>query len=129
MQGEEVRCPQCRATFRAPGTTRDSGYATGETVKPTKPVLEAVAIADEKDVEARRPYRRRYDSPCRVSEGCPFCGCTQPAIPKNEISQGGWILFAVLAVVFLPLCWIGLLMSDTYYACYDCGARLPAHYR
>jgi DNA-directed RNA polymerase subunit RPC12/RpoP len=55
---------------------------------------------------------------------CPYCGTTEPPREVSEISQGGWITFALLLVFFFPLCWIGLLMTETRLKCSDCGARL-----
>jgi hypothetical protein len=52
---------------------------------------------------------------------CPFCMYQGPAMMKQRISTGGWIVFAVLMFVCLPLFWIGLLMKETVPACPQCG--------
>ena len=55
---------------------------------------------------------------------CEYCGSTAPPHRKTEISQEGWITFALLMVFFFPLFWIGLLMTKTEWFCADCGRRL-----
>jgi hypothetical protein len=55
---------------------------------------------------------------------CDYCGSTARPRTITEISQGGWITFAILLVLFFPLCWIGLLITETHLKCSDCGARL-----
>lgn len=55
---------------------------------------------------------------------CEYCGSTAPPHRKTEISQEGWITFALLLVFFFPLFWIGLLMTKTEWFCADCGRRL-----
>ena len=55
---------------------------------------------------------------------CDECGSRVPPRVSTQISQGGWIVFIVLLFFFFPLCWIGLLMTETEYHCRDCGARL-----
>jgi hypothetical protein len=42
---------------------------------------------------------------------------------QHEIGQTGWLVFALLLLFFLPLCWLGLFMKDTYLECPDCGER------
>jgi hypothetical protein len=44
-------------------------------------------------------------------------------VRQQQISQAGWITFAVLIATCWPLCWIGLLMNEDYLACGDCGRK------
>lgn len=55
---------------------------------------------------------------------CSRCGSTAEPYQTTAISDGGWVTFVILLVVFFPLCWIGLLMTETRYTCADCGTRL-----
>jgi hypothetical protein len=55
---------------------------------------------------------------------CSYCGSTARPYQVSEISTGGWVTFAVLLVLFFPLCWIGLLMTESHWKCSDCGVRL-----
>lgn len=55
---------------------------------------------------------------------CDRCGSTEPPYARTQISQAGWITFALLLVFFFPLFWVGLLMTETEWHCRDCGARL-----
>jgi DNA-directed RNA polymerase subunit RPC12/RpoP len=56
---------------------------------------------------------------------CTRCGSSAQPYETTAISEGGWVLFAVLLIFFFPLCWIGLLMTQTRVTCADCGARIP----
>ena len=55
---------------------------------------------------------------------CDYCGSSARPYITSEISAGGWAVFAILLVLFFPLCWIGLLITETKVKCSDCGARL-----
>jgi DNA-directed RNA polymerase subunit RPC12/RpoP len=67
----------------------------------------------------RRKKKRRPEK-----AECPYCDSTARPYSTWVVSQGGWVVFAVLLVLFFPLCWIGLLMTEPQYKCSDCGARL-----
>lgn len=66
------------------------------------------------------PKRSRRRSGFR----CPFCDTDEYPLVGERISVGGWVVFAVLLIVFFPLFWIGLLMKERYRICYHCGLRL-----
>ena len=68
-----------------------------------------------------RPRRRERR---RDPVECDRCGSTRPPYSTTAISEGGWVTFVVLLVLFFPLCWIGLLMTERRWTCSDCGARL-----
>jgi hypothetical protein len=55
---------------------------------------------------------------------CPFCQTTQPPIVAKRISTAGWIVFAALLIVCLPLFFIGLLIKEEYRMCSWCRAAL-----
>lgn len=55
---------------------------------------------------------------------CEYCGSTARPRITSQISEGGWVVFVILLILFFPLCWIGLLMTETRVRCADCGARL-----
>jgi RNA polymerase subunit RPABC4/transcription elongation factor Spt4 len=62
-----------------------------------------------------------YLAPSRFS--CPNCGNTFPPRIERRISTAGWIVFAILLVVFFPLFWIGLLIREDVKVCSVCSAR------
>jgi hypothetical protein len=43
---------------------------------------------------------------------------------ERSISTAGWIVFAVLLVVFFPLFWVGLLIKEDVHVCPACKTRL-----
>jgi RNA polymerase subunit RPABC4/transcription elongation factor Spt4 len=55
---------------------------------------------------------------------CP--NCMSQFLPRIErrISTTGWIVFAVLLVVFFPLFWVGLLIKEDVQVCPSCQVRL-----
>jgi RNA polymerase subunit RPABC4/transcription elongation factor Spt4 len=55
---------------------------------------------------------------------CP--NCMSQFLPRVErrISTTGWIVFAVLLVVFFPLFWVGLLIKEDVHVCPSCNTRL-----
>lgn len=55
---------------------------------------------------------------------CP--NCMSQFLPRIErrISTTGWVVFAVLLVVFFPLFWIGLLIKEDVQICPSCSLRL-----
>lgn len=55
---------------------------------------------------------------------CPYCHTNQPPIWKSEVSQIGWIVFAVLLVTTCVCCFIGLFIRDRYRICSQCKIRL-----
>ncbi len=52
---------------------------------------------------------------------CPFCRQSARTLQVDQISTGGWIVFAVLVFFCIPLCWIGLLMRESKFKCSNCG--------
>ena len=55
---------------------------------------------------------------------CPNCGTNEPPIIKSKISEGGWIVFALMIVFCFPLFWIGFLMRQQYSVCPACMKKL-----
>lgn len=55
---------------------------------------------------------------------CP--NCMSQFLPRVErrISTTGWVVFAILLVVFFPLFWVGLLIKEDVQVCPSCSARL-----
>jgi DNA-directed RNA polymerase subunit RPC12/RpoP len=138
--GTKFPCPHCGQRLQAPvprdktvlgemlaspitpGADKPPGVAVVVAAPPPSPVYEdvpeAVVVPDGPPRRSAGPRRRR-------GFRCPYCGSTYRPIVRSEISQAGWILFAVLLVVFFPLCFLGLFMKEEYRACSDCGAKLP----
>src|SRR6185295_6183709 len=57
--------------------------------------------------------------------GCPFCHSTYPPHVMQRIFSAGWVVFVVLLLTCLPLCWIGLLIKENYRVCASCRMLLP----
>ncbi|MDQ3798317.1 MAG: hypothetical protein M3384_02605, partial [Acidobacteriota bacterium] len=59
------------------------------------------------------PQALAYQQAPAMAHGyrCPRCGTQNLPHIERKISTAGWVVFAVLLVVFLPLFWIGLLIK------------------
>jgi len=68
------------------------------------------------------PARPVYAAP--VIMGCPYCHAAYPPLLMQKISAAGWIVFVILLLTCLPLCWIGLLIKEDYRVCANCGLYL-----
>ena len=80
---------------------------------------------DDDDEEDDDDYRGRRRNTRRGAR-CRCCDSKLEIVRREQISQGGWIVFAVMLLVCWPLFFIGLMMKEEYMACADCGARLSA---
>jgi hypothetical protein len=78
--------------------------------------------------EPRPAPRRGHSRRDRDDEGfrCPFCRTRRPPYQGRRVSTGGWILFAVLSLscVGLLFSWVGLLLTEEYTICDECGVAL-----
>lgn len=58
---------------------------------------------------------------------CPFCQFQGPPMQKQQLSSGGWVLFVVLLLFCLPLCWLPFVIDgckETVRNCASCGIKL-----
>lgn len=55
---------------------------------------------------------------------CPRCGTQNFPLITRKISSAGWIVFAVLLVMFFPLFWIGFLIKEDVKVCSVCNTRV-----
>ncbi len=58
---------------------------------------------------------------------CPVCSHQGPPIVTQQVSTGGWIVFAVLLVTCFPLCWIPFVvdgLKEEVRRCGACGCKM-----
>lgn len=58
---------------------------------------------------------------------CPFCKYEGTPIIEERINTQGWIVFAILLFVCLPLCWIpfvGNSFKEQLIRCPSCGLSI-----
>jgi RNA polymerase subunit RPABC4/transcription elongation factor Spt4 len=55
---------------------------------------------------------------------CPRCGTQNLPWLTRKISAAGWVVFAVLLVMFFPLFWIGFLIKEDVKICSVCGIKV-----
>lgn len=55
---------------------------------------------------------------------CPHCGTQNLPFYTKKIATAGWIVFAVLLVMFFPLFWVGFLIKEDVKICPVCNLRV-----
>lgn len=58
---------------------------------------------------------------------CPYCRYQGAPIIEKKLSSGGWILFVVLLLFCLPLCWLPFVIDgckEETRKCASCGTKL-----
>jgi len=58
---------------------------------------------------------------------CPFCDHVGMPIVEKKMSETGWVIFVLLVIFCLPLCWIPFVTEGTkeeIRKCANCGSRL-----
>lgn len=58
--------------------------------------------------------------PQPVAFSCPFCRTPYPPLNMQRISTSGWVVFVILLLFCIPLCWLGLLIKEDYRICASC---------
>jgi transposase-like protein len=150
VSSTKIECPHCHAGLQAPKASEGQEFSCPSCHKRfVIPAYKELEIAEDEDPGIRpvarvihtedRPSRRRrerddveeYDDerderPLRRGYRCPYCGSTMRPLVRQQISQTGWIVFALLLIFTVCLFWIGLLIKEDVRICPDCGMRLPS---
>ena len=108
--------PQEGYGYQAP---RPYGWKTDEYQTHADPRKTAASEpSSPQPLAARDPYFMSGNYRCPT--------CMSQFLPRIErrISTTGWIVFAVLLVVFFPLFWVGLLIKEDVHVCPSCETRL-----
>ncbi len=112
-QSSQPVSPEKSAGFR-PASSASLGNAN-----PQKP---AIGSMDESRFSS---VASPYAAPARQTGFCcPYCQTTRPPIWKSEVSQIGWIVFAILLMTTCVFCFVGLFIRDRYRICSQCRIRL-----
>lgn len=62
-----------------------------------------------------------------MSFKCPYCDHEGMPMVEQRVSGTGWLIFAILLVFCLPLCWIPFVTDGTkeeIRRCVKCGNRI-----
>jgi hypothetical protein len=75
---------------------------------------------------AAAPAAARSSQSAKLAYGyhCPRCSSQMPPKVVKRVSTAGWIVFAVLMVIFFPLFWIGLLIKEDVRMCSVCNFKI-----
>jgi DNA-directed RNA polymerase subunit RPC12/RpoP len=107
--GRVTACPTCGKSLTIPSDLEgvpvtcpfcDFEFRSGGSAYPERP----------------RRRRRRFR--------CPYCDSSELPIETRRVSSAGWTIFVIFLLFFLPLFWIGLLITEPETRCYDCRRRL-----
>ena len=76
--------------------------------------------------QTARPQPLAYQQQQNMAYGyrCPRCASQVFPTTVRKISTVGWIVFAVLMVLFFPLFWLGLLIKEDVRVCPACNLRI-----
>ncbi len=76
--------------------------------------------------QAPRPQPLAYAQPQNMAytSRCPRCANQQIPRIVRKVSTAGWIVFAILLVLFFPAFWVGLLIKEDVRVCSVCNLRL-----
>lgn len=121
MAGQAAQCPKCQGAFVLPAALIN--VEPVELVPPPPPPEPPRRDEDDYD-RPRRSRRRHYDDEERSGFRCPFCKTDYPPLVRSKISTAGWVLFVILLLGCFPVCWIGLLITENYRVCGECGIKL-----
>ena len=130
--GKTVQCPECKHTFAA-ALAVEAEKARVD-IAETTPWKEPVPDDDRSERKSKREMHDEHDhddEDLDIERGskrrgfrCPFCGSREPTQTRSQISVGGWVVFAVMLFFCFPLFWIGLLMTEEYHVCSECGHKI-----
>ncbi len=73
--------------------------------------------------QAPQPLAQRQSQFLAENYRCPRCGSQHFPRYERKISTAGWIVFAVLLVMFFPLFWIGFLIKEDVRICPVCRLK------
>jgi hypothetical protein len=123
--GKGCPCPICRAVVAVPVAAPSPSSRIHACPTCGKSLTIPPELANEPVTcpYCQREFRTRTGRRRRRFE-CPHCGTHEPPERTRQISTAGWIIFAVFLAFFLPLFWVGLLITERVDYCYDCGKRV-----
>ncbi|MBN1389403.1 MAG: LITAF-like zinc ribbon domain-containing protein [Candidatus Thermoplasmatota archaeon] len=82
-------------------------------------IIIVIYFASRKTEEKNKGNRNEFKIP-EIHFKCPYCGYKSTVLKATKISSAGWIVFVLLLLFFLPLCWIGFLITEKYEVCSKC---------
>ena len=117
-----VENPENRQTCSVCNTPR-ARYISPQAVRDLRPDQEVqTVVAEHAPLDRAYPNAPLYQPP--QTSVCPRCHRATYFLQQEKVSTGGIIVFALLILLCLPLCWVGLLIKDKYLVCSACGMLL-----
>jgi hypothetical protein len=112
-------CSKCGAQL-PDGTVFCTKCGAAQTAKAADPVAPAAGTSSA-------PPPAAAAQPAYGVFTCPFCHFQGPPIVERKLSQNGWIVFILLLIFCLPLCWLPFVIDgckEDVRKCASCGMRI-----
>jgi len=105
----------------------DEFQASDNKARKTKQINQVQPLSNSFAVnQTPRPQPLVHGQPQNMAYAyrCRRCANQQTPRFERKVSTTGWIVFAVLLVVFFPLFWIGLLIKEDVQFCSVCSLKI-----
>ncbi len=114
-----------RRRVRIPGK-RTSFKVTESKTRKSQQINQVQPLVNQMPLQPPRPQPLAYQQPNNMTYGyhCPRCSSQLLPHYERKISTAGWVVFAILLVIFFPLFWIGLLIKEDVRVCPVCSFRI-----
>ncbi|MGI9037118.1 MAG: LITAF-like zinc ribbon domain-containing protein [Pyrinomonadaceae bacterium] len=95
-------------------------------VRKTRQINQAQPLPNRAAPNFAPPMPMTNYRPAAMTYGyrCPRCGTQNFPRLERKVSTAGWVVFAVLLVMFFPLFWIGLLIKEDVKVCPVCNLTI-----
>jgi hypothetical protein len=121
LAGQRVACPHCQGQLVMPGNAWTPPGPTASAAVPpgSEPGFVNPSVSPAPG----------YAPPGAASFGfrCPYCGFQGPPVTKKKISIAGWVVFAALLFMCIPLCWLPFVVDgckEEERRCVGCGSKV-----
>lgn len=103
------------------------GQSTTQVILPMQPSIPAQPVMPTQQIFNIQPQTFIAPQPIIINTApvysCPYYRSPYPPLTSTRISTGGWITFAILLILFFPLCWVGFFSKTSYQYCAQCGVK------
>lgn len=117
-------CSKCGAQLEA-NTAFCSKCGASTSVQPPAPADATPVQPYAMQPPAMQPAG--YAPPPVAGFTCPFCHYQGPPIVERKMSSNGWVMFVLLLLFCIPLCWLPFVIDgckEDVRKCPSCGTRL-----
>ena len=128
LAGRQVSCPHCKRPLMMPAAPRPPSPVQAI---PALPVDSPAGGGSLNFLDSISQPEAAGFSQAPQGRGfgirCPFCGHEGRPSIKKKLSGSGWVLFCILLLFCLPLCWLPFVIDgckDEERKCRSCGCKI-----